>query len=499
MKVTKKNPASKRMSSPDFFAVKSQSPARALTIEGFANKAIVDRGGDYIPPDAWELDEFKSNNILLFNHNQDLAIGTVEAKVTEKGLWAKAKISKSNEAPLPYIRDMIKEGIIKSFSVGFDSKGSDERSEDGAYTVLKRANLLELSVVTVPMNQESTFSVSNEVDKCVSGWKTKSYHEARNDMLLFKGAFLARAIHDRIAQLQEEKSDFDRDETIDRILEQSGSTEKILDEVLAGNTTKVPDSLLNAIAENLDLNPEQLRSLNTGIDDSQKGSGSDKGEDEDKAQDGDESEEDNSEKSSDGEDEPEEDNKSSVDPSESSDDKSEHDNEEMEEEEKNFQQCVSEKIPVLVEEGRTQEQAIAIAISHCQEKHKNCSITTEDYVEFLKVAEGSFSKTKQDEQATVDIDSRSDETENAQVSNPSMDQFKAQTTILAQQLGVLQELVSEIRSLRSDLQNETREPEPSENSNEPEDQRSQEDLDAKAQRMSDYMQKLEKLKSTLNI
>jgi HK97 family phage prohead protease len=462
------------------FEIKSQSPARALTIEGFANKAIVDRGMDLIPPEAWELSEFKNNNILLFNHNQDLAIGTADVKVTENGLYAKAKISKSNEAPLPYIRDMIKEGIIKSFSVGFDSKNSEEKSEDGTHTVLKRANLLELSVVTVPMNQESTFMVSN---KCVSTWKSKSYHEARSDMLGFKGAFLAQAVHDRIAHLQEEKSDFDRDEVIDRILEQSGTSEKKLDEILAGNSKEISDSLLDAIAANLDLDPNQLRSLNNGDSERKEAEGT-----EEKSEAETDKTLEQSEKQNCDEDE------------EKMKEEEDEDKEKMmddDEKEKSFQECVSDKISKLIAEGKTQDQAIAQAISMCQDSEKSYEVTKKDYIQFLDVAKNAVPE-KKNEEPTVNLDARADIVENAQVSNPSMDQFKAQTTLMAQQNGLLQDLVNEVRALRSDLQNEKSEPETVAMTEENSDEKESAELDAKKERMSQYMQKLQELENLIN-
>lgn len=481
--------SAKRKSSSDNFRIKTNSPARALAVEGFANKAVVDRGGDLIPPEAWQLQEFKNNNILLFNHNQDIAIGTADVKVTDQGLMAKAKISKSNEAPLPYIRDMIKEGVIKSFSVGFDAKDSAEKSEDGTHTVLKQANLLELSIVTVPMNQESTFSVSNAVDKCVTKWKTKSYsyHQARNDMLLLKGAFLARVIHDRIAQLQNDKSDFDRDEVIDKILEDSGSTEKILDDVLAGNTTGISDALLTAIATNLNLNPEELRSFSKEPDgkalpDPEEGKEGDKEKEEEKSEPEAEAADPEAEKSSDAVDEDEDKLK---------DDKAK-------DEEKNFQQCVSEKIPILIQEGRSQEEAVAIAISQCEEKFdKNNPLTTADLQLFIKIADESpIPETKQDE-PTVNIDATSDLVENALTSNPTMDQMKAQTTLMAQQNGLLTDLIAEFRGLRSDLQNEKSEPEPPVNTDESEGKSETGDLDAKADRMAKYLKKLSEIEKII--
>jgi HK97 family phage prohead protease len=462
------------------FEIKSNSPARALTVEGFANKAVVDRGGDIIPPNAWTLEEFKSNNILLYNHNQDVPIGTADVHITDDGLVAKAKISKSNEAPIPFIRDMIKEGILKSFSVGFDSKGSEEKQTDGT-TMIKQANLLELSVVSVPMNQDSTFEISS-MDKCISTWKTKSYHEARSDVLRLKGAFVAACVHDQIAKLQESETGFERESVFERICEQANISEKELDDILAGNTTQISDSVLLAFAKNIDIDEEQLRQINPGATESEKADGSEK--------EGDKEEADADEEESSDEDESKEDKAIDEMPKED-----EEEEEEEEKSDKSFQECVSEKIPVLMEEGRPRDQAIAIAISQCSEKFgKSCPVEIEDYLRFMKLAD-SISETKQE--VTHNLDQSNETIENANTSNPAMDQFKAQTTILASIDGGLKALLDEIRLLRSDLQTEKQEQEKPDMTEEEEDDSESRALDEHKHLLLEYEKKLQKLEQTL--
>ena len=468
----------KKQRSTDHFDIKSQSPARAVTIEGFANKAVIDRGKDLIPPNAWKLSEFKKNNILLFNHNQDIPIGTVDAKVTDQGLMAKAKISKSNEAPIPYIRDMIKEGILKTFSVGFDSQGSEEKSEDGSHQVIKSANLLELSVVSVPMNQESTFDITKAMNDSVNTWKTKSYHQARNDMLLLKSAFLASAVHERIENLQNANPDtFDRDECLEKIMADSGVDEKKLDEILAGNDHQIPDKLLEAIASGLNLDVEILRSL-AGVDT--------KSQDEDKEQNV-------AHETSKETDEDEKDEKAESEEEESEEEKSE-DGKEEEEKEKSFEELVCEKIPDLVKDGMDGQGCIAVAVNMVRiEQQKHFDVSPEAITLFLEAYKAaSISKTKNDE-PTVNLDATSDVVENAQVSNPSMDQFKAQTTLMAQQNNLLQSVIDELKGLRSDLQMKNQETQEPENTGESDDKSESEDLDEKGIRMQRYLQKLENI------
>jgi len=138
---------------------KATESSKGLLIEGWANKAVVDRGGDIIPKSAWQLDNFKKNAIILWNHDKAKPIGKaqiIEAK--DEGLYVKARISMSADPEISRIRDLIKEGVLNSFSVGFDL--IDSTQTDKGVTEIKAAELFEISVVSLPMNQDSLFQIA---------------------------------------------------------------------------------------------------------------------------------------------------------------------------------------------------------------------------------------------------------------------------------------------------------------------------------------------------
>jgi HK97 family phage prohead protease len=146
-----------------FKAVKGDGDG--LYIEGMASTRTADRVGDIIPPEAWTigggLDNFKSNPIILFNHNYSKPIGkATEIRVTEEGLFIKAYISKA--AP-DGVHELIKDGILGTFSVGFIIKDAEYIEETNGFKI-KEAELLENSVVSVPMNQTATFSIAKSFD-----------------------------------------------------------------------------------------------------------------------------------------------------------------------------------------------------------------------------------------------------------------------------------------------------------------------------------------------
>ena len=145
------------------FKMLSEDDDGGLDIKGSASTDALDRAGDIIEGNAWTkggLDNFKNNPVILFNHNYDRPIGRAkEIGVTENGLELTARISKSAGE----IKDLIKDGVLGAFSVGFKVKDADYISETDGYKI-KDAELFEVSVVSVPCNQTAVFSLAKSFD-----------------------------------------------------------------------------------------------------------------------------------------------------------------------------------------------------------------------------------------------------------------------------------------------------------------------------------------------
>jgi len=145
------------------FKMLSEDEDGGLDIKGSASTDALDRAGDIIEGNAWTkggLDNFKNNPVILFNHNYDRPIGRAkEIGVTENGLELTARISKSAGE----IKDLIKDGVLGAFSVGFKVKDADYISETDGYKI-KDAELFEVSVVSVPCNQTAVFSLAKSFD-----------------------------------------------------------------------------------------------------------------------------------------------------------------------------------------------------------------------------------------------------------------------------------------------------------------------------------------------
>jgi HK97 family phage prohead protease/HK97 family phage major capsid protein len=136
----------------------------SVMVRGMASTADFDRAGDSISAEAWTkggLKNFEKNPIILFNHDYDRPIGRATGmKAGPNGLELECKISKS--AP-GNVAELVKDGVLGAFSVGFRVKDADYIKEtDGL--MIKDAELFEVSVVSVPCNQAATFSLSKSFD-----------------------------------------------------------------------------------------------------------------------------------------------------------------------------------------------------------------------------------------------------------------------------------------------------------------------------------------------
>ena len=134
----------------------------SVMIRGMASTTAFDRAGDSIDADAWTkggLQNFEKNPIILFNHDYNKPIGrATKVTPTADGLHMEAKISKHAECA-----DLIKDGVLGAFSVGFKVKDADYLKETDGLQI-KDAELFEVSVVSIPCNQAATFSLAKSFD-----------------------------------------------------------------------------------------------------------------------------------------------------------------------------------------------------------------------------------------------------------------------------------------------------------------------------------------------
>lgn len=402
-----------------FGTIKSMADG-VVVIEGLANKKVVDRGNDIINTDAWDLDNFKKNPVILYNHGFDPQLGgtpigkAIDIKPTEDGLYIKAKLSNVDDPMLNRIRGLVKEKILRAFSVGFNPIESDMDPKTGLRTI-KKAELFEVSVVGVPMNQDSLFELSSKM-------LNMPVDKLKKDILTRKGAWVAAAIHDKIYERQKD-GNLDREAAIKEIAEMAGVETDDIMNVLAGNTTPVPESILAAFSNVLEIDLDELNSLNAGDVEVEK----------DETPEGTEEEEE------------EEDVEGDIESEESMGAGSETSNKD-DASTKDFQDCVAEKIPKLIEEGHEQEQAIAIAISMCSEGKSKVKPSKDQYSKWFKLADDIISKKQADQNeagvsdVTTTINAAKTESENNDFGSPMIEAQKQTNVLLGALINEIQKL-----------------------------------------------------------
>jgi len=169
-----------------------QEGEEELTISGLASTNDEDRSGDIIASDAWKkkgaLANYLKNPIVLAFHDPAQPIGkTIDHEAVDNGLKITAKISKlaSN------IISLIKEGILSAFSVGFMIKDADFDPKSGIF-MIKELELFEVSVVSIPANQNALFSIEKNFSN------PEDYKEFRNQFIKSEETLMVDKTKDKV-------------------------------------------------------------------------------------------------------------------------------------------------------------------------------------------------------------------------------------------------------------------------------------------------------------
>jgi HK97 family phage prohead protease/HK97 family phage major capsid protein len=139
--------------------------SKSLKIAGYANTTSKDRAGDIVTAEAWAkgVENFRQNPVMLYQHKHDCPIGRFnQITVDKKGIFVEGTVSEAAEKNHG-IHTLIKDGALKSFSVGFRVKDGKYNSADDTMLITE-VELLEISIVSVPCNQESLFSLRKSFD-----------------------------------------------------------------------------------------------------------------------------------------------------------------------------------------------------------------------------------------------------------------------------------------------------------------------------------------------
>ena len=149
-----------------------------------ASTATPDRYGDIIDQKGWQLDAYNKNPIVLLNHDSSqLPIGRGQVQVKNDQLVIDVEFDMDDPRAAEVARKTQK-GFMNAVSVGFQPLQSALRAElskDSPYygksgQFYKSAELLEVSIVTIPANGEATMITQKEFNE----FKSSMLHEIRN-------------------------------------------------------------------------------------------------------------------------------------------------------------------------------------------------------------------------------------------------------------------------------------------------------------------------------
>lgn len=169
----------------------------SIYISGYANVNVPDRVGDVIPSSAWDatgLTNYLKNPVILAYHDHSKPVGRMEDyRVDERGFWIKARISPADEE----IYNKVKDGIITAFSVSFRIVEAEYNPASELF-IIKKLELVEISVVSVPMQQDSLFSLEKSFDSI-------------EELKTFKMQFAATKSVDSAKELEQHSTGADSD------------------------------------------------------------------------------------------------------------------------------------------------------------------------------------------------------------------------------------------------------------------------------------------------
>lgn len=217
----------------DFTTVEKQLNTDERSITSYVSKISVDRGGDIVEPDGLDDKNYRKNPIVLFNHNYDAPVGkNLWLKKEKDGVLAKTQFAKTLFAD--DIFQLVKEGVLSAYSIGFIPK-IWEWNEDDETLSFKEWELLEYSIVSVPMNpdavNESLKMVKSDIAKNIL---TKQIEEdkikSQIDLIVKEHDQLKQRLEEIVTQITNPVSDIS-DGDKNKILELENEINKIKENI----------------------------------------------------------------------------------------------------------------------------------------------------------------------------------------------------------------------------------------------------------------------------
>lgn len=156
--------------------------AESLTVDIVASTSALDSYNTRIDQSGWVLDQFKKNPVICFQHdsgggffgsgvNKGLPVAkalpeTVRIEGNKLLMRIQFMTAEVDEFSYKVFR-MVQAGFLSGISVGFDPlEWKDEESEkEGRVRIFTKCRLMEVSVVTIPANDEAMVVRARELNR----------------------------------------------------------------------------------------------------------------------------------------------------------------------------------------------------------------------------------------------------------------------------------------------------------------------------------------------
>lgn len=151
-------------SSFDIKGAPSES-GNSIVISGYASTVSKDRAGDVVEASAWKKDSalgnYLKNPIVLFGHNHDEPIGKmIDYTIDDYGLHVDIEVFNVDQRTF----NLVKAGALQTFSIGFRLKDYKYHEETETFHITE-LELFEISIVSVPCNQDCTFELAKSMEE----------------------------------------------------------------------------------------------------------------------------------------------------------------------------------------------------------------------------------------------------------------------------------------------------------------------------------------------
>ncbi|MCB1712522.1 MAG: HK97 family phage prohead protease, partial [Candidatus Riesia sp.] len=251
------------------FIIKADTPSEeeVLYIEGFASTDTVDRDNDIIPMSSWAdpdaIKNYLKNPIVLAHHKRDMPVGTCEyLEAKDGGLFVKVKLVKSVNSE---IYSAVKNGILKTFSVGFRLNDLEYDEELDSF-ILTKVELTEISIVSIPCNPDATFAVIKSLTSKQNQEKRKMPEAKQDELKQAVQAELDRIEAEKTAALAAKQKQEQEQATVAQLIAEqvktatAEQTTKLLADIKAalGDEQKSLSDVIKQFKEDIDANKEAV-------------------------------------------------------------------------------------------------------------------------------------------------------------------------------------------------------------------------------------------------